>query len=104
MPIPKLLIIVKSRWLMINDPNVREARRTQLARARNISASSGTVAVEHDWQANGAVLRGSASDLNAILAISGITFKPLARTHVCCFVLRGLFGCFQFKVLILSPA
>eukprot|EP00435_Cladocopium_sp_Y103_P036930 s1645_g9.t1 len=42
----------------------------------NITASSGTVAVEHDWHATGAILRGTARKLNGLLKKSGITFKP----------------------------
>lgn len=42
----------------------------------NITSSSGTVAVEHDWDAPGAILKGTAAEVAWILKSSGVTFKP----------------------------
>ena len=50
---------------------------------RNITASSGTVAVEHDWHASGAILKGTARELNGLLKKSGITFKSLVCPGSC---------------------
>ena len=42
----------------------------------NITASSGQVALQHDWHTSGAVMRGTAAELDWTLRSSGITFKP----------------------------
>lgn len=61
--------------LVIRDVTV-EPELSSAVLTLNITASSGTVAVEHDWHASGAILKGTARELNGLLKKSGITFKP----------------------------
>lgn len=61
--------------LVIRDVSV-EPELSSAVLTLNITASSGTVAVEHDWHASGAILKGTAREVNGLLKKSGITFKP----------------------------
>lgn len=68
-------VIYNHSVLIIRDVTLQPAESTMQLEL-NISATSGTVAVEHDWRAPGAILTGTAGELNALLKSSGITFRP----------------------------